>query len=230
MTNKDSLEFKEIEYKYKADNIDMSTFEEICNRISKDYTCTKAISKDVFYIRKDEVKNDGPNIVRYRFSDDVARSDDDVKDNFKELTLKKNTGSENCVNRIEINLKLDSSTKLDTVNNFMNILNYDYHYTIIKQFNIYHYDFCELVYYIVYKEFDDIMTENKIFDESYQRTVKEIGRYIEIEAINCKTEKEAIGAINKYENLLTHYLLEKGILLNNRINTSLYELCKPEFT
>jgi hypothetical protein len=212
MTNSSELEFKEIEYKYKANNVDPFLFDYICDRIGKYFKSTKATSRDVFYVRKDinNDKNSYPNIVRYRFNDN-----NNVNET-KELTLKKNTESGNCVNRIEINLKLDESTTLDTVNNFMNILNYKFHYKIIKDFTIYHYDNCELVYYIVFKELDN---GNKI----------EIGRYIEIEAINCKSEEEALNAINKYENLLKSYLFDNSVKLNERINCSLYELCKPAF-
>lgn len=211
-----NLEFKEIEYKYKANNVDPFLFDYICNNISKYSKSTRATSRDVFYVRKEDnndkntVKNSYPNIVRYRFNDNNNANET------RELTLKKNTETGNCVNRIEINLKLDNSTTLDTVNNFMNILNYKFHYKIIKDFNIYHYDNCELVYYIVFKELDN---GDKI----------EIGRYIEIEAINCKSEEEALNEINKYENLLKFYLINNSIKLNERINCSLYELCKPAF-
>jgi hypothetical protein len=211
MACSNELEFKEIEYKYKADNIDPYLFEDICNKINEDFTCTRAVSRDLFYIRKGPNGNENddlnsyPNVVRYRFNEDD-----------KELTLKKNTENKNCVNRIEINLKLADDTTLDTVNNFMKILNYEYHYKIIKDFNIFHYNDCELVYYIVFKELDN-------------GTKIEIGRYIEIEAINCKSEKNALNVIDKYENLLKSYLIGNSIKLDERINSSLYELCKSAF-
>ena len=34
---------------------------------------------------------------------------------------------------------------------------------------------------------------------------------------------------NKYENLLKSYLFDNSVKLNERINCSLYELCKPAF-
>jgi adenylate cyclase class IV len=205
-------EFKEIEYKYSANGISKDVFKKVCDKIHSKETkqpisfwdtltgqtphITNAISSDAFYVNLAPFTY-SPDIVRYRYNHDR-----------KELTLKKNTNKENCINRQEINLSLVNTSDFNTVDSFLNMLGYTFDYEIEKDFTIYHFDDCEIVYYTVYDQ------------------GKKLESFIEIEATKYSNEAEAVSIIDKYEDLLIENLLEFDVKLDIRVNESLYTLIK----
>ena len=205
-------EFKEIEYKYSASSISKDIFKKVCDKIhaslnkqpssfwdtltGQNSHITNAVSSDAFYVNLAAFTY-SPDIVRYRYNHDR-----------KELTLKKNTNKENCINRQEINLSLVNTMDFNTVDSFLNMLGYTFDYEIEKEFTIYHFSNCEIVYYTVYDQ------------------GKKLESFIEIEATKYSNEVEAVSIIDKYEDLLIENLLEYDVKLDIRVNESLYTLIK----
>lgn len=135
--------------------------------------------------------------IRYRYNDIT-----------QELTLKKKTCDFNNNNRIEINLDIK---ELDTkkIKTFLEMIGYSYRFQIYKTCFIYIFDKAIISYYIVYDE-----------------NMKELGRFIEIEAdekYDWKDESEAFEKINEFEKLL--YSL--NITSSDRLTESLFEMYLP---
>jgi adenylate cyclase class IV len=142
----------------------------------------------------------GDEFIRYRYNDTT-----------QELTLKKKTCDFNNNNRIEINLDIK---ELDTkkIKTFLEMIGYSYRFQIYKTCFIYIFDKAIISYYIVYDE-----------------NMKELGRFIEIEAdekYDWKDESEAFEKINEFEKLL--YSL--NITLKDRLTQSLFEMYFKTFS
>jgi adenylate cyclase class IV len=212
------MKFNEIEYKYNASEIDQFAFNKKCEELGGTYEYVRSFDSfykkinstfdDLCYIQPELQKYNKqnlPNIVRHRFGN-----------HNNELTLKQGVTPPNdknsTANRIEINLQLSSETDVEMVNAFYQLLGYQFDYKILKKSHIFDFGDCELVYYIVYS------VESKRVTRASNEKYTEIGRYIEIEA-KSDNLNESFKIINKYEKIL-------GFNQDQRLNKSLYELCK----
>lgn len=140
--------------------------------------------------------NEKDDFIRYRHNDDVG-----------ELTIKRKINPKNNIERVEINLPIAESNFLK-IKEFVSLLGYKHNFTIYKTCKIYWINNKVISYYMVYDE-----------------NIKELGRFIEIEADEThewKSEKEALEEINKFEKLL----LPLGLNNKNRLRKSLFEMFK----
>lgn len=125
-------EFSELEYKYKADNIELQDFISVMQTLpitkqkdvsSWDYYYTNKISEDEF--------------IRYRVSETP------------ELTIKRKINENNNWQRVEVDLPLRSINKT-IVDKFVELLGYKHNTAIYKTCFIYWLENINFVYYIVY--------------------------------------------------------------------------------
>jgi adenylate cyclase class IV len=143
------------------------------------------------------VNKDG-NFVRYRYTD-----------NYGELTIKRKTQDINNNERIEVNIST-SGDNYKAVEAFCELLGYKFNFGIYKTCRIYWIDKVVLVWYVV-----------------YDKSMKELRRFIEIEAdedLEWASEEEAWAEVVKYEKLLEP--LE--ITSRNRIKKSLFEMFQKD--
>ena len=145
--------YKEIEYKYSAQDIHIETFDESMSLLNNNVPGILVSSHDDFFIQENSITIGNVDFIRYRYNDYV-----------QELTLKKKTCSENNTNRVEINLNLNETDR-DKVASFLKTIGFNFSFRIYKTSKIYHIDNVVIAYYIVYND-----------------NFKEIGRFIEIEA------------------------------------------------
>ena len=124
------MNFKEIETKYSADDIDMKDFVSIVNTHSPEWTMVSSYD-DYFTNDKDE-------FIRYRYHDTMG-----------ELTIKRKTIDANNNNRVEVNLKTEGKSSA-AVSAFLNLLGYRYNFSIFKTCKIGLLPKMVLVYYVVY--------------------------------------------------------------------------------
>lgn len=138
-------EFSELEYKYKADDINLSDFIELMTTLpvvkKKDVS-----SWDHYYTNGTEDE-----FIRYRESTDP------------ELTIKRKVNQTNNWQRVEVDLPIDfTRSKTTTVSKFVELLGYSNKKSIYKTCFIYWLDYVNFVYYIVY---DHDMNEKGRFIE-----------------------------------------------------------------
>lgn len=134
------------------------------------------------------------NFIRYRYSDDRG-----------ELTIKRKTTDKNNLNRVEVNLPTNGDD-FKTVEAFCNLLNYKHNFGIYKTCRIYWVDNAVVVWYVV-----------------YDKSMKELRRFIEIEADEdheWASEEEAWEKVVEWE----HKLKSIGITSRNRLKKSLFEM------
>lgn len=182
-------EYFELEFKYKADDISLQDF----ISLMKDLPILKrkdASSWDHYMVSSKEDE-----FIRYRESDNP------------ELTIKRKIKDSNNWQRIEIDLPLDvNKTKLNTIVEWVSLLDYKPKRSIYKNCFIYWLDYINFVFYIVYDE-----------------NMKEKGKFIEVE-IN----KELLGKnlFNVEEQLKKgqDILLKLGLSPQNRLKKSLFEM------
>lgn len=186
-------EFFELEYKYLADDIKLSDFTSLMDKIKKKYELKKflqASSFDVYYIKKDS-------------PDEFQRFRNDGKT--PELTKKIKTKSSNNWERVESDLPLDPARITeDKVSFHLGLDGYTYNFRIFKVCFIYFYENVNYVWYSV-----------------YDHDMKEIGRFVEVELNKDKvtrTDQDAV-VLKEHEN----NLLELGITSQNRTKLSLFE-------
>ena len=137
--------------------------------------------------------NSSGDFIRYRHTDDHG-----------ELTIKRKTSALNNNERIEVNLPT-SGDNIGTVQAFVDLLGYKHNFCIFKSCKIFWLDKVDFVYYIV-----------------YDKELKELRRFIEIEAledVKWESEEHAWNEITKYEKLLEPL----GISAQNRLKKSLFE-------
>lgn len=138
--------------------------------------------------------NKNNDFIRYRYTDDRG-----------ELTIKRKCSDKNNNERIEVNVPT-SGDSFKTVEAFCNLLGYDYNFGIYKTCRIYWIDKVVLVWYVV-----------------YDKSMKEIKRFIEIEAdedLEWESEEQAWDEVVKYEKMLEPLALTA----KNRVRKSLFEL------
>lgn len=125
------MKFKEIEFKYDADNISLEKFLESVKAMKPNRWLTVS-SYDQFFVKDDT------DFVRYRYTDERG-----------ELTIKKKTTDKNNFNRIEVNLPT-SGDNFEAAKAFCELLGYTHNFGIYKTCKIAFFEKQVLVYYIVY--------------------------------------------------------------------------------
>lgn len=186
---------KELEYKYKADNIKLSSFQELVEKLGYERK-KEASSFDYYYT----LPNDLDMFQRYRESDKP------------ELTKKRKVKDSNNWERIEVDLPLDPEliTK-DIVERYVGLDGYIENFAIYKNCFIYWFDICNIVYYTV-----------------YDKEMKEVGRFVEIEVNKDKAKKLSTEDCLKALENLESELEVLGITYKNRMKKSLFELFRNE--
>jgi hypothetical protein len=186
-------EFFELEYKYLADDIKLSDFTSLMDKIKTKYELKKflqASSFDVYYTKKDN-------------PDEFQRFRNDGKT--PELTKKVKIKTSNNWERVESDLPLDPlRISEEKVSFHLSLDNYSYNFRIFKVCFIYFYEDVNYVWYSVY-DYD----------------MKEMDRFIEVELNKDKvtrTEKDILTLKEHESNLL-----ELGITSQNRTRLSLFE-------
>ena len=190
--------YKEIEYKYSAQDINMETFDESMSLLSNNVPGVLVSSHDDFFIQESSITIGKVDFIRYRYNDYV-----------QELTLKKKTCLKNNTNRVEINLNMNETDR-DKVGSFLKNIGFNFSFRIYKTSKIYHIDNVIIAYYIVYND-----------------NFKEIGRFIEIEANehhNWDSEEVAFATINFFESQLQSLNLNSSM----RLSQSLFEMFCPK--
>lgn len=126
----ENLEFRELEFKYKADSVTFDQFNQAMDNFDNTYQKIEVGSWDIYY------SNGSETFLRLR------------KGNNPELTLKTKEGKNN-INRREINIKLNGEQE-NGITNFARDLGYAHNFTINKYCAIYNYNLFNTVYYSVY--------------------------------------------------------------------------------
>lgn len=144
-------QFKELEYKYNADNVKLEDFNNFIGSISPPWRTHKDVSSwDIYYLHE----NIKDYFIRYRKSGDTP-----------ELTKKRKTKDSNNWDRVEVDLPIDANRIDDaTVEKFVQLDGYKENFRIYKSCFIFWFDNINVVWYVVYDE-----------------NMKEKGRFIEIE-------------------------------------------------
>jgi hypothetical protein len=186
-------QYKEIEYKYIADNISLSSFTDLMEKLKQKYQFNKylqASSFDTYYVKEDN-------------QDEFQRFRNDGKT--PELTKKKKTKTSNNWERIESDLPLDPARVTEeTVTFHVGLDGYKENFKIFKVCFIYFYETVNYVWYIV-----------------YDKNMKEVGRFLEVELNKDKVSGTSTDATILKEH--EENLLELGIGSQNRTKLSLFE-------
>jgi predicted adenylyl cyclase CyaB len=124
-------DFKEIEYKYRSDDIKLKDFKELMESLNP-INLLEVSSFDHYYT------NDKDEFIRYRKSETKP-----------ELTIKRKLTDTNNQYRTEVNLNLNKNTE-QTVEAFVNLLGYKENFRVFKTCWIYYFDNVDVVMYIVY--------------------------------------------------------------------------------
>jgi hypothetical protein len=186
-------QYKEIEYKYIADDISLSSFNDLMIKLKQKYVFNKylqASSFDTYYIKE----NDQDEFQRFRNDGKTP-----------ELTKKKKTKTSNNWERIESDLPLDPNRVTEEGVTFhVGLDGYKENFKIFKVCFIYFFETVNYVWYIV-----------------YDKNMKEVGRFLEIELNKDKVTGTDSDSLTLKEHE-TH-LLELGIGPQNRTKLSLFE-------
>lgn len=180
---------KEVETKYRADDISLSEFTKACEA-KKPKAHIIASGWDRFYDGKS-----AEGFARHRIGAD-----------FNQLTFKRKTSGSNNFIRDEDNLDLSQRTLVSQVDSFLGKFGYKYNKSIYKNCFIYKFHDHTVVFYVIYDE-----------------TIKEIGRFIEIEMSEepiWATEEDAWNALVNIEKDWKHL----GLNARSRMKKSLYEI------
>lgn len=130
------LDFYELEYKYKADNISFSNFEALMNTLKVEKH--DSLSSWDYYFTDNKKQDEG--FIRFRDSSTTP-----------ELTRKIKTETSNNFSRIEIDLPLDKSkVNFKTIEKFLQSINYSENFRIYKSCQVFWLDTVNYVYYTVY--------------------------------------------------------------------------------
>jgi adenylate cyclase class IV len=158
--------FKEIEYKYNADDISMESFVEL---IEKDPAVKKKMMVSSY---DDYFTNSEGHFIRYRYTDGRG-----------ELTIKRKLSDKNNNERVEVNVQT-SGDSLPTITAFVDLLNYKHNFGIFKTCKIYWVDKAVLVYYVVYdkelkelRRFIEIEADEDLQWDTEQLAWDEIAKY-----------------------------------------------------
>lgn len=187
------MQFKEVEFKYRADEISLTQFTDFCKGRAPD-RFVMASGWDYFY---DSETLEG--FCRHRVGPDM-----------NQLTFKRKLTAANNYVRTEHNLDLAPGMSVAAVSALCQEFGYKHNVTLYKNCFIYGYDWYTLVYYLV-----------------YDREMKELGRFLEIEMredYTWNTEQDAWDALVVMEKLCKPL----GISPQSRVKRSLFEMFKEE--
>jgi hypothetical protein len=186
-------EFKEIEFKYFSDDIKLSDFKKLMEKLKEKYKFQRylqAASWDIYYIKKDS-------------PDEFQRFRNDSKK--PELTKKVKIKTTNNWERIESDLPLDPKRVTEEKVAFhVGLDNYTENFRIFKACFIYWFLDVNYVWYSV-----------------YDQDMKQIGRFLELELNKERLSEieDCSGVLKEHES----NLLELGIGPQNRTKLSLFE-------
>lgn len=128
-------EFKELEYKYKADDVGLKQFQELMTNIGYDKNVSVS-SWDTYYTKNDS------DFIRFRESPYKP-----------EFTMKRKTSDNHNWYREEVDLPLDPKRLTSNiVKKFAKLLGYEQNFKIYKSCFIYWNKYVNFSYYIVYDE------------------------------------------------------------------------------
>lgn len=189
------MKHKEVEFKYNAQEVSLSTFTKFC--LAKDDKVVTIIASgwDRFYTNA----KDSESFCRHRVGADC-----------NQLTFKRKLVGNNSIVRTEHNLDLTPEMTQDQVSALCAEFGYEYDTAVFKNCFIYKYEWYVLAYYVCYNE-----------------EMKELGRFIEIEAredAGWNNEEEALEEIVLMERLFKAF----GISAQSRIKRSLYEMFRTQ--
>ena len=189
--------YRELEYKYKADNVSLSDFTTLMENLNPERRLD--ISSWDVYFTPETQSGEVEKFMRFRDSD------------IPELTIKRKTKSSNNWDRVEIDLPLSKELATERiVGDFVALEGYKKNFKIYKTCFIFWFDLFNVVYYIVYDE-----------------NMKEKGKFIEIEIDKKKVPEigleEAKSMLNDIEKNTLDVL---NITHKNRMRNSLFELFK----
>ena len=206
MEESKSLEFHEIEVKFRVDEKILNDWKQLVETY-RDMNPSEYV--DFVYVDSDDIYYINPKIsddldyqfIRHRFSDDP-------KNKRAELTTKKKIGNTNNIIRREWNVRVDNNEK-ETIRSWVEEgLGYKYDFKIRKYVQIYIFKDATLPFYTV-------------IDEKGRRdTFLEIEVDERLLAKDKVTEEQAWEIIKKYETLF----VSLGITSRNRLRNSLFEM------
>lgn len=158
------MNFKEIETKYSADNINMKDFVSLVSPLNPEWVMVSSYD--------DYFTNDKEEFIRYRYHDTMG-----------ELTIKRKTSDINNNNRIEVNLPTNGKSSA-VVEAFVKLLGYELNFSIFKTCKIGILDKIVLVYYVVYdrdlnelRRFIEVEAREDFRWESEQAAWDEVTKY-----------------------------------------------------
>ena len=136
------MHFKELEFKYGADNIDMADFINLVSPLNPKWMMVSSYD--------DYFTNDKEEFIRYRYHDSMG-----------ELTIKRKTTDANNNDRVEVNVPTDGKSSA-AIEAFANLLGYRKNFSVFKTCKIAFLEKVVLVYYVVY---DENLNEKRRFIE-----------------------------------------------------------------
>lgn len=191
--------YKELEFKYKADEVSLSKFVKVIEEL-KPIKRLDISSWDTYFVKHTPSQKEVDYFVRFRESDTP------------ELTKKRKIKKENNWERLEIDLPLDKNATEKIVEDFVNLDGYEKNFKIYKTCFIFWFDLFNVVYYLVYDE-----------------NMKEQGKFIEIEINKDKVESLGLEEAKELlVNMEKETLSKLNINHKNRMRNSLFELFRKE--
>lgn len=163
------MKYKEIEYKYRADEMSLTLFETFC-RAYDAHDLIQASGYDHFY----QSRTSATSFCRHRVGGDI-----------NQLTFKRKLSDSNNYIRTEHNLDLKFSSPVDQVAALVAEFGYKHNFSMFKNCFIYKFDKHIFVYYICYD------TDMKELGRFFEIEMVEDGPW--------QTEEEAQSALNAVE-------------------------------
>lgn len=192
--------FFELEYKYKAKDIDFQKFVDLMDKMQVNNRIDVA-GWDFYYTKKDSKEE----FIRYRASETP------------ELTIKKKTATTNNWERVEIDLPLNKNkASKPLIDGWVSLLGFSEKFTIYKFCSIFHDDNLSYVYYITY---DKQMRELDRFIEIEVRKER-------VSELLTEADKSA-GSFSGPRTILKDAEIQLdaiGLKAANRMKKSLFEM------
>jgi adenylate cyclase class IV len=181
-------DFKELEYKYDANDISLSSFLDCISKMSP-VKRVDVSSWDYYYTPTDLTIKD--EFIRFRQADSP------------ELTIKRKTKNSNNWERVEVDLPLDSQRLSKTsVDAFTSLLNYQENTKIYKTCFIYWFENVNVVYYIVYDK--DMKERSRFIEiEVNKEKVKDLADpFVQLKELETKLGELGIKSNNRLKRSL----------------------------
>jgi adenylate cyclase class IV len=172
------MNYKEVEAKYDASNISISSFVDL---IEQNFS----IKKKMLISSHDDYFTDvNDNFIRYRYTD-----------NGGELTIKRKLNSKNNNHRIEVNIPT-SGDNVKSIAAFVDLLGYRHNFSIYKTCKIYWSDTAVFAYYVVYdREMQELRRFLEIEANESHTWASEEEAWNEV--IKCEKTLEPLGITSK---------------------------------